>query len=84
MKNLGEVDAEDHAFIAMEAVNSAETGASELVGGREKILYREWVQVQDEGPSKFVYIQNRVTLFAIQLHTALILPMLHFSTGEPG
>ena len=35
MKNLGELDAEDHAFIAMEAVNSAETGASELVVGRE-------------------------------------------------
>ena len=82
--NAGEVDAEDQVA-AMEAVNSAETGTSKLVVGREKILYREWVQVQaDEGPSKFVYIQNRVTLFAIQLHTALILPMLHFSTGESG
>ena len=82
--NAGEVGAEDQVA-AMEAVKSAETGASELVVGREKILYREWVQVQaDEGPSKFVYIQNRVTLFAIQLHTALILPMLHFSTGESG
>ena len=38
--NAGEVDAEDQAFIAMEAVNSAETEASELVVGREKILYR--------------------------------------------
>ena len=84
MMNLGEVDTEDHAFIAMEAVNRAEPGASELVVGREKIRCREWVQVQDEGPSKFVYIQNRVTLFAIQLHTALILPMLHCSTGESG
>ena len=61
--NAGEVDAEDKVA-AMEAVNSAETGASELVVGREKILHRELVQVQaDEGPSKFVYIQNRVTLF---------------------
>ena len=74
MMIAGEVDAEDQVT-AMEAVNSAETGASELVVGREKILYRELVQVQeDEGPSKFVYIQNRKTLFAIQLHTALILP----------
>ena len=80
----GEVDAEDQVA-AMEAVNSAETGTSELVVGREKILYRELLQVQaDEGPSKFIYIQNRVTLFAIQLHTALMLPMLHFSTGESG
>ena len=72
--NAGEVDAEDQVA-AMEAVNSAETRASELVVGREKIPYRELVQVQaNEGPSKFVYIQNRVTLFAIQLHTALILP----------
>ena len=72
--NAGEVDAEDQVA-AMEAVNSAETGASELVVGREKIIYRELVQVQaDEGPSTFVYIQNRVTLFSVQLHTALILP----------
>ena len=72
--NAGEVDAEDQVA-SMEAVNSAETGESELVVGREKILYREYVQVQaDEGPSKFVYIQKRKTLFAIQLHTALILP----------
>ena len=70
----GEVDTEDQVA-AMEAVNSAETGTRELVVGREKILYREGVQVQDEGPSKFMYIQNRVTLFAIQLHTALILPI---------
>ena len=54
--NAGEVDTEDQVA-AMEAVNSAETGASELVVGREKILYRELVQVQaDGGPFKFVYI----------------------------
>ena len=53
-------------------MNSAETGASELVVGREKILYRELEA--DEGSSKFVYIQNREMLFAIQLHTVLILP----------
>ena len=48
--NAREVDAEDQVA-AMEAVNNLETGASELVVGREL------VQLQaDEGPSKFVYI----------------------------
>ena len=54
--NAGEVGAENQVA-AMEAVNNAETGSSELVVGREKILYRELVQAQaNESPSKFVYI----------------------------
>ena len=40
----GEVDAEDQVA-EMEAVNSAETGASGLVVERKKILYREYIYI---------------------------------------
>ena len=75
----------------MQAVNSAVAGASELVVGREKFQNnhnREFaasVQVQaDGGPSTFVYVQNRLPLFAIQLHTVLILPATYQRLDESG
>ena len=72
----------------MQAVNSVIAGASELVVGREKLQDREFVapvQVQaDGGPSTFVYIQNRLPLFAIQLHTALFLPATYQRPDESG
>ena len=52
--NAGEVDAEDQVA-AMEAVNSAETGASELVVGRELVQLQA---ESDEDPSEFVYIRS--------------------------
>ena len=56
----------EEAVAAMEATNFPATGASEY---QDRELATP-VQVEaDEGPSTFVYIQNRVTLFAIQLHT---------------
>ena len=69
----GETYAEDQVA-PMEAVN-----INELEVGRENDHDRELaapVQVQavDDGPFTFVFNQNRLTLFAIQLDTALILP----------
>ena len=77
----GEMCAEDQVA-AMEAVNSAVAGARELVVGREDMFNshdRELaapVQVEavDDGPSTFVFNQNRITLLAIQLDATLILP----------
>ena len=77
----GEMCAEDQVA-AMEAVNSIVAGASKLVVGREDMFDshdRELaapVQVEavDDGPSTFVFNQNRITLLAIQLDAALILP----------
>ena len=70
-----EVNREDQVAV-MKAMN---VGGS---NGREKVPYNSDselappVQVQaNEGPSTFVYIQNRVTPFAMQLHTVLILPV---------
>ena len=77
----GDTYAEDQV-VGMEAVSSAVDGASELVVGREdmsnshnrELAAPVQVQAVDDGPSTFVWIQNRVMLFAIQLDTALILP----------
>ena len=77
----GEMCAEDQVA-AMEAMNSAVDGTSKLVVGRENMSNsrdRELpapVQVQavDNGLSTFVFNQNKVMLFAMQLDTALIIP----------
>ena len=77
----GEMCGEDQVA-AMEAVSSAVAGASELVVGREDMSNshdRELaapVQVQaiDDSPSTFVFNQNKIMLFAMQLDTAFILP----------
>ena len=74
----GEMCTEDQVA-AMEAVNSAVDGASEPVVGRENMSNsrdRELpapmqVQAVDDGPSTFVFNQNKVMLFAMQLNTAL-------------
>ena len=75
--HAGEMCAEDQ-------VAAMEAGASELVVGREdtsnshdrELPTPVQVQVQaiDDGPSTFVFNQNKVMLFAMQLDTALILP----------
>ena len=74
--------AEDQV-VATEAVNSAVDGASEPVVEREDMSNSHDkelpapVQVQlavDDGPSTFIFNQNRFTLFAMQLDTAVILP----------
>ena len=77
----GEMRAEDQVA-AMEAVSSAVDGASELVVGREdmsnshdrELAVPVQVEAVDDGPFTFVFNQNRVMLFAIQLDTALIIP----------